>query len=74
MKKNKDLIEVEGVVTEVLPSTKFRVKLTNDKIILAHLSGKMRKFFIKIITGDKVRMEMSKYDLTIGRIVYRSKK
>lgn len=68
-----DLIEVEGEVTELLPSTKFRVKLPNGHNIIAHISGKMRMHFIKILPGDKVMVEISKYDLTKGRITYRSK-
>ena len=68
-----DIFEVEGEVTELLPNTKFRVKLPNGHIILAHISGRMRMHFIKILPGDKVLVEMSKYDLSKGRIVYRSK-
>jgi translation initiation factor IF-1 len=68
-----DIIEVEGEVTELLPNTKFRVKLPNGHIILAHISGKMRMHFIKILPGDKVMVEISKYDLNKGRITYRSK-
>jgi translation initiation factor IF-1 len=66
-----DVIEVEGVVMKVLPSTMYRVKLDNGHEILAHISGKMRKYFIKIVTGDRVKLEMSPYDLTKGRITYR---
>jgi len=66
-----DVIEVEGVVTKVLPSTMYRVKLENGHEVLAHISGKMRKYFIKIVTGDRVKLEMSPYDLTKGRITYR---
>jgi len=69
----KDIIEVEGEVTELLPNTKFRVRLPNGHIIIAHISGKMRMHFIKILPGDKVLVEISKYDLTKGRITYRSK-
>jgi translation initiation factor IF-1 len=69
----KDVIEVEGEVTELLPNTKFRVKLPNGAKILAHISGKMRMHFIKILPGDKVTVEISRYDLTKGRIIYRSK-
>mgnify|MGYP003684580271 CR=1 FL=1 len=68
-----DILEVEGEVLELLPNTKFRVKLPNEHIVLAHISGKMRMNFIKILPGDKVLIEISKYDLTKGRIVYRSK-
>ncbi len=66
-----DSIEVQGVVVKVLPATMYRVKLENGHEILAHISGKMRKFFIKITTGDRVTVDMSPYDLTKGRIVYR---
>ena len=69
----KDTIEMQGVVTEVLPNTVFRVKLENDHIITAHISGKMRKNYIRILNGDKVTVEMSPYDLTKGRITFRSK-
>ena len=72
-KAEQDIIEVEGEVLELLPNTRFKVKLPNSKIILAHISGKMRMNFIKIIPGDKVRVEISKYDLEKGRIIYRSK-
>lgn len=68
-----EIIEVEGEVTELLPNTKFRVKLPNGHQIIAHVSGKMRMHFIKILVGDKVLVEISKYDLTKGRITYRSK-
>ena len=60
----KDTIEMQGVVTEVLPNTVFRVKLENDHVITAHISGKMRKNYIRILNGDKVTVEMSPYDLT----------
>jgi translation initiation factor IF-1 len=70
---SKDCIEVEGEVRELLPNTKFKVKLSNDRDIIAHISGKMRMHFIKILPGDKVLVEISRYDLTKGRIVYRSK-
>ena len=70
---DKDVIEVEGEVTELLPNTKFKVKLPNGHNITAHISGKMRMHFIKILPGDKVKLEMSPYDLTKGRIVYRYK-
>jgi len=68
-----DIFEVEGEVLELLPNTKFKVKLPNGHMILAHISGKMRMNFIKILPGDKVLVEISKYDLTKGRITYRSK-
>jgi translation initiation factor IF-1 len=69
-----DNIEFEGVVIETLPNTMFRVKLENEHVITAHISGKMRKNYIRILTGDKVRVEMTPYDLTKGRITYRDKK
>jgi len=65
--------EVEGIVEESLPNTLFRVKLINGDVILCHLSGKMRMNFIKILPGDKVKVEMTQYDKTKGRIIYRSK-
>ena len=70
---DKDVIEVEGEITDLLPNTKFRVKLPNGHNIIAHISGKMRMHFIKILPGDKVIVEVSKYDLDKGRIIYRSK-
>jgi len=66
-------IEIEGVVKESLPNTLFRVELGNGSIVLCHLSGKMRMNFIKILPGDKVRVEMTPYDKTKGRIVFRLK-
>ncbi len=66
-------IRTEGVVKELLPNTTFRVELPNKHVILAHISGKMRMNFIRILPGDKVTVEMSPYDLTKGRIVYREK-
>lgn len=68
---SKDFIKTEGIVEERFPSATFRVKLDNGKTILAHLSGKMRMYRIKILPGDRVKLEMSPYDLTKGRIVYR---
>lgn len=68
-----DVIEMEGEILDTLPNTMFRVKLENDHVITAHISGKMRKNYIRILTGDKVKVEMTPYDLTKGRIVYRSK-
>ena len=68
-----ELLEIEGVVNEVLPNTQFRVTLQNGVSVLAYASGKMRKFRILILAGDKVTLEMSPYDLTKGRIVYRGK-
>ena len=68
-----DSIEVMGTVVKVLPATMYRVKLENDHEVLAHISGKMRKHFIRITTGDKVTIQISPYDLTKGRITYRHK-
>ena len=67
----KDLIEVEGTVSQVLPNAMFRVELESGHRVLAHVSGKMRMNFIRILPGDRVTVEMSPYDLTKGRIVYR---
>ena len=66
-------IELEGVVEETLPNTMFRVKLDNGHTIIAHISGKMRKHYIRILTGDRVRVEMSRYDRSKGRITFRMK-
>ena len=68
-----DVIEVEGIVLEKLPNAMFRVELENKHVVLAHVSGKMRKFFIRILPGDKVTVELSPYDLTRGRITYRER-
>ena len=68
-----DNIELEGLVVETLPNTTFKVKLENDHIITAHISGRMRKNYIRILTGDKVKVEMSPYDLTKGRITFRGR-
>ncbi len=68
-----DMIELEGVVTEALPNTTFHVDIGNGHIILAHISGKLRMNFIRILPGDKVTVQMSPYDLTRGRITWRSK-
>ena len=68
-----EAIKVEGIVTETLPNAMFRVELENKHMVLAHISGKMRMHFIKILPGDKVTVELSPYDLTRGRITYRSK-
>ncbi len=68
-----DVIEFEGVVTEVLPNTMFKVKLSNGHVITAHISGKMRMHYIKILQGDAVTVEVSVYDLTQGRITFRHK-
>ena len=69
----KDTIEMQGKVIEVLPNTVFKVQLENDHVITAHISGKMRKNYIRILTGDKVKVEMSPYDLSKGRITFRWK-
>jgi len=68
-----EAIEIEGIVKEALPNTMFKVELKNGHIILAHLSGKMRKFYIRIVPGDKVKIALSPYDLTRGRIIFREK-
>jgi translation initiation factor IF-1 len=66
-----ECIESEGVVVDVLPGTMFRVKLANDHVVLAHISGKMRKNFIRIVPGDKVKVEISPYDTSKARITFR---
>lgn len=71
--EKEDVIRVEGVVAKVLPATMYRVRLANGSEILAHISGKMRKNFIKISTGDKVSVDISPYDLTKGRITFRQR-
>ncbi len=68
-----DIFETEGTVIETLPNAMFRVELANKHVIMAHISGKMRKHFIRILPGDKVQIELSPYDLTKGRITYRFK-
>jgi|TARA_B000000475_G_C15785952_1_gene361466 translation initiation factor IF-1 len=68
-----DLIEMEGEVIETLPNTTFRVKLPNDHVVTAHISGKMRKHYIRILTGDKVKVEITPYDLSKGRIIFRER-
>ncbi len=73
MSSKEEAIEVEGIVDEALPNTVFKVKLDNGHTVLAHLSGRMRKYYIRIVPGDKVRIELSPYDLTRGRIVYRER-
>ncbi|MCS6840272.1 MAG: translation initiation factor IF-1 [Roseiflexaceae bacterium] len=73
MSKKKDVIEMEGVITEPLPNAMFRVKLENGHEVLAHISGKMRMNYIRILKGDRVLVELSPYDLTRGRITYRYK-
>lgn len=70
---SKDVIKVEGVVRELLPNTMFKVELENKHMVIAHISGKMRLNFIRILPGDSVTMEMSPYDLEKGRIVFRKK-
>ena len=66
-----ELLEIEGVVTDVLPDARFRVELENGHVVTAHISGKMRMHYIKLLPGDKVKLEMSPYDLTKARITYR---
>jgi translation initiation factor IF-1 len=68
-----EAIQMEGEVVETLPNTTFRVKLQNDHIVTAHISGKMRKHYIRILTGDMVTVELTPYDLSKGRIVYRAR-
>jgi len=68
-----EAIQMEGEVVETLPNTTFRVKLQNDHIVTAHISGKMRKHYIRILTGDKVTVELTTYDLSKGRIIYRAR-
>ena len=74
MAKEEEKIQVEGLVVEALPGTQFKVRLDSGHEVLAYLSGKMRKYYIRILLGDRVRVEMSPYDLSRGRIVYRHKK
>ena len=71
MVKDKDVIEFEGEVTEALPNALFRIKLETGQMVLAHVSGKIRKHWIRILPGDQVKVELSPYDLTRGRITYR---
>jgi len=73
MTKEKDVIELEGEITEALPNAQFRVKIETGQLILAHVSGKIRKHFIRILPGDRVKVELSPYDLTRGRITFRMK-
>jgi translation initiation factor IF-1 len=68
-----DVIEMEGTVIDTLPNTMFRVELENGHVVTAHISGKMRKHYIRILTGDKVKVELTPYDLSKGRIVYRER-
>lgn len=68
-----DSIEMQGTILETLPNTMFRVELENGHVVIAHISGKMRKNYIRILTGDKVTVELTPYDLSKGRIVFRSR-
>ena len=71
MAREKEVIELNGVVVEALPGTQFRVELENSHIIIAHVAGKMRKHYIRLVPGDRVKVELTPYDLTKGRITYR---
>ena len=73
-KRKKDVIEAKGTVVEALPNAMFRVELDSGHQVLAHISGKMRMYYIRILVGDRVLVELSPYDLTRGRIIYRYKK
>lgn len=73
MSKSNDTVEVDGTVKQALANTRFRVEIEGGHTIIAHVAGKMRKNFIRIVPGDKVRVELSPYDLTKGRITYRMK-
>lgn len=73
-RQSKQKIEMMGTVTEALPGTQFKVKLDNDHEVLAYLCGKMRKYYIRVLLGDRVKVELSPYDLSRGRIVYRYKR
>lgn len=73
MAKKDGVIEVEGTVVEALPNAMFRVELTNGHTVLAHISGKMRQHYIRVLEGDRVKVELSPYDLTRGRVTYRYK-
>jgi translation initiation factor IF-1 len=73
-KEEDNKIQVDGKIVEALPATQFKVRLDNGHEVLAYLSGRMRKYYIRILLGDRVKVEMSPYDLTRGRIVYRAKK
>lgn len=73
MSQKEEAIQIDGTVVEPLPNAMFKVKLENGHEVLAHISGKMRMFYIKILPGDKVTVELSPYDLTRGRITYRAK-
>jgi translation initiation factor IF-1 len=74
MAKDDNKLQLEGTVVEALPGTQFRVKLDNGHEILAYLSGKMRKYYIRILLGDRVKVEVSPYDLSRGRIIFRHRK
>ena len=74
MSQTEDKIQLDGTIVEALPGTQFRVELENGHEIIAYLSGKMRKYYIRVLLGDQVTVEMSPYDLTRGRITYRPKK
>jgi translation initiation factor IF-1 len=74
MAKSEETIEVEGTVVEALPGTQFKVELENGHEVLAYLAGKMRKYYIRVLLGDRVTIEMSPYDLSRGRITYRHRK
>jgi len=71
MGKNSDLFEVEGEIIDVLPNQMFKIKLDNDHIVTAYTGGKMRQFKIRLVSGDRVKVEMTPYDLTKGRIIFR---
>ena len=73
MAKDKDVLEITGTILESLPNAQFKVELETGQVILAHISGKMRKNYIRILLGDRVKVELSPYDLTRGRIVFRAK-
>lgn len=73
MTKKEEALEVEGVVTQALANTRFRVQIDDGPEVLAHVAGKMRKHFIRIVPGDRVKVELSPYDLTKGRIIYRER-
>lgn len=73
MKRKEDVVRIDGVVKETLPNAMFRVEVEGGHVVLAHVSGKMRMFYIRILPGDRVAMELSPYDLTRGRIVLRYK-
>lgn len=74
MANKEEKLEVEGTIIELLPNTQFKVQLDNDHTVLAYLSGRMRRYYIRILLGDRVRVEMTPYDLERGRITYRYRK